>query len=181
MRLPNSRPCMSVKAVTIVSIVPSLTALRKSSSDSMPALPPGPPGLGALMPELFRAAGRCRSGWRLAELVDRAHRARVPVLCRYQPPDRDDDSEQEHQRRVVERRRVEVAVPRHSSVRERELEGEHDDRDEEKRADVDPAVVPAEIPRAWPEVVALPQPQVHREDVRDVEADRADPGEREER
>ena len=47
-RLPKRRPCMSVKAVTIVSIVPSSPPFFSSSSVSMPRVPPGPPGRGQL-------------------------------------------------------------------------------------------------------------------------------------
>src|SRR4051794_3663004 len=47
MRLPMSRPCMSVKAATTVSIVPSAISLSSSSGESMPRRVPGPPGRGA--------------------------------------------------------------------------------------------------------------------------------------
>src|SRR5439155_20745681 len=43
MRLPISRPCMSVNAVTIVSIVPAPISWRRSSSVSIPRTLPGPP------------------------------------------------------------------------------------------------------------------------------------------
>src|SRR5690242_5202559 len=143
---------MSVKAVTTVSMAPSATSLRRSSRESIPADPPGPPGRAALTPALFRAAGRRRRGgtarrhWRFAYLVDRADGPFVLVLGRNHPPDPDDEPEQEDARCVVEGGRVEVAVPRHPGVRERQLEGEHHDRDEQHRADVDPPVMAPQVP-----------------------------------
>src|SRR3954463_12786208 len=47
MRLPISRPCMSVKAATTVSMVPRATSSSSSSRESIPRTVPGPPGRGA--------------------------------------------------------------------------------------------------------------------------------------
>src|SRR5438445_322282 len=50
MRLPISRPCMSVKAATTVSIVPCPISRSSSLSVSMPCSAPGPPGRRACSP-----------------------------------------------------------------------------------------------------------------------------------
>src|SRR5438105_4438566 len=122
MRLPNSRPCMSVNAVTTVSTVPACASLSRSRIESIPATAPGPPGRGALIARLLRAAAERRSGRSLgrqlgrrldhvAELVrvDRPHRARVAVLGRYPPPDPHEQTNDQDQRRVAERFEFEVA------------------------------------------------------------------------
>jgi hypothetical protein len=70
-------------------------------------------------------------------------------------------------------------LPRHARGHQRNVEGEHDEHDEGDRASVDPPVVAPQGPRTGLELVPLPQPQVHGDDVREVQADRADRGDRE--
>src|SRR4051794_25834804 len=126
MRLPNSRPCMSVKAATTVSIVPAPASARRSPSVSIPTVAPGPPG---------RAAGLSRSivtsVRRDLVLFERPDRPLVVVLGREQVPDAEEQRQDDRERRVVHVRGVEAVVPRQSRGRERQVERVHDEDHEE--------------------------------------------------
>src|SRR2546423_2625077 len=159
MRLPWSRASMSAITSRTVSTVPSLTALWSSSSVTGP-----------------RLLARCD-----LVLLERAHGAGVLVLGGHHPPDRHEHEHDQHRRRVVRRGEVELVEPRHAGRAEREEEDDHGDRDPYDRHGVDPAVPAAEVPGPGLEGVALAQPEVDRDRVGDVQADGADPDDREER
>src|SRR5581483_6022703 len=107
-RLPKSRPCMSVKALTTVSIVPASASERSSSTLSIPALPPGPPGRSPMS----RSATWLDVAGHLV-LFERADGALVAVLRAHQVPDAEDERQDDRERRVVDVGRVELLVPRH--------------------------------------------------------------------
>src|ERR671931_952430 len=184
-RLPNKRPCMSVKQVTTVSIVPSSTSLRSSSRLSMPRTASAvvAPITSVISVLALRARWRCRACFgglrRHGHLVDRAHGAGVLLPCIDDPPDADKQADDEHERRVVQRAPFPTAVPGNAGGREWNVERVQNEQHEENCAHVDPFVVAAQRPRTGLERVALPEPQEDGDDVREIEPDGADRGDRE--
>src|ERR687885_222392 len=142
MRLPNSRPCMSVKAVTTVSIVPASASARSSSSVSIPTLPPGPPGRAASLSRSIVTSVR-----RDLVLLERPDRPLIAVFRRDQVPDAEDQRQDDRERRVVHVRGVEAVVPRQPRGRVRQLEAVHDEDHEQDRQPVHELVTPPEVPR----------------------------------
>src|SRR3712207_4486560 len=117
-RLPNSRPCMSVNAVTTVSIVPASASSRRASSVSRPRSPPGPPGRRSPSPSFLATSGVPGD----FVFFERPHRALVLVLGRDQVPDAEDQRDDDRQRRVVDDGRIEVVVPRQAGRGEGDVE-----------------------------------------------------------
>src|SRR5215211_8969694 len=187
-RFPNSRPCMSVKAVTTVSILPASASLTSSSTDSIPALPPGPPGrapslaCSMVIVAKLLACGPSRSVRRDLVFLEGADRSLVLVLRGDQVPDSEDERDQDGQRHVVHDGPVEAIVPRQTRRRVwQEHEAVDHQGNEDDREDVHDLVAAPQVPGPWLELVALSEPQVDREDVGDVEAHGADSGDGEER
>src|SRR5690242_16937377 len=143
MRLPNSRPCMSVKAVTTVSIVPASASDRSWASDSIPTAAPGPPGRAACLSRSIVMSAR-----RDLVLLERPHRPLVAVLRRDQVPDAEDQRQDDRERRVVHVGGNEAVVPREARGRERQIEAVHDQDHEGDRQPVHDLVAGAEVPRA---------------------------------
>src|SRR5439155_1386536 len=78
--------------------------------------------------------------------VDRAYGTGVLVFGRDPPPDSDQQSDDQDERRVVERFEFEVAFPRHTRRHNRDVEGVDDEHDERDRAGVDPLVARTQGP-----------------------------------
>src|SRR5437764_85502 len=147
-RFPIRRPCMSVKAVTTVSIAPASASSRSSSTESIPEARPGPPGRSALI---------AASIGRHLVLLEGADRTGVAVPRPRGPPDGHEYPDDEDEWRVVERSRVEVAVPRDAGVRERQIKSEHADDHKEDCADIHEPVLASERPGSGLEIAAGPQ------------------------
>src|SRR3954468_4334272 len=145
---------MSARTSRTVSTVPSSWAFWRSLSVSLP--------LSDTRRDLV--------------LLERAHRALVVVLGRDEIPDAEQQGKDDRQRRVVDQAGVEAVVPGQAGRRVRQVEGVHAKHEEADREDVDQLVATAQVPRPGVELVALPEPQVDRDDVGQVQADGADAG-----
>src|SRR6266545_6076818 len=113
-RLPNRRPCMSVKHVRMVSMVPDSTSPRSSSSVSIPFTVPRTSGcIVSVMARLRPRSGHRAALGRRHEVlfVNRPHPPGVPLVGAEDPPKGDDDPDQQDERRVVDGGPVELVLP----------------------------------------------------------------------